>query len=61
MNVINLDDHRPKTRETVVCLFCGSTWNSTHKADRHPNEYIAGCEGCDEVAAIPVCEWLYGR
>jgi hypothetical protein len=59
--LINLDDRRPKIREPVKCLHCCTSFDSTHKRDRGPNEYIPGCPGCDEVAAIPVWQWLYGR
>lgn len=50
--VVQLEDHRPKVPEVLVCLFCCS--KGPARIVPHRQYYpCPGTPGCDEVAAVP--------
>lgn len=52
--LVVLDEHRPRTFETMHCLWCHTEHELIHiRAER----YFA-CPGCDEEASIPLWKWL---
>jgi hypothetical protein len=59
--LINLDDHRRHVTEQMVCLFCRTEHTLRHIVDDRVKYWPCGENGCDEVASLPVWEWLYGR
>lgn len=57
--LINLDDHRPRITEDMLCLFCRTEHTLRHIVDDRVNYWP--CPNCDERASLPKYLWLYGR
>ncbi len=51
--ILFIDDFRPRTTETMRCLFCGMVHVLRHVTGTR-NSYFP-CPGCDETASVP--EW----
>ncbi len=53
--VIDLDSHRPKVFEQMVCVFCGTEHLLRHTVASHL-KYHGPCPGCDETASVPLSQ-----
>jgi hypothetical protein len=49
--VLNLDDFRPTTTDTMYCLFCGTVHVLKHVVGTGTRYFP--CPGCDEVTSVP--------